>query len=106
MTQVKAGAHTARLITINHEGKSYDIVPGGAGSVAVDIPSAAAKSPFVKALVESGDLIVGEHTEDEVDTDDKLLSLRKEAQSLGIKFDSRSTADSLQKKIDETKAPK
>lgn len=106
MVQIKAGAQTARLITINHNGKSFDIVPGGAGSVPVEIPNAAAKLPFVKALVESGELVMGDMTEDEDEVDDKLQTLRKEAEALGVKFDGRTGAETLQKKIDEAKAPK
>lgn len=105
MVQIKAGAQTARLITINHDGKSYEIVPGGAGSVPVEIPNAAAKLPFVKALVDSGDLVMGDVTEED-EADDKLQTLRKEAEALGVKFDGRTGAETLQKKIDEAKAPK
>ncbi len=105
MVQIKAGAQTARLITINHDGKSYEIVPGGAGSVPVEIPNAAAKLPFVKALVDSGDLVMGDVAEED-EPDDKLQTLRKEAEALGVKFDGRTGAETLQKKIDEAKAPK
>lgn len=99
MAQVKAGAQTARLITINHDGKSYDIVPGGAGSVAVQIPDSAAKIVFVKALVDSGDLILTDVGEDEADDGD-IDALRAQADALGIEYDKRWGVKKLQSAID------
>lgn len=98
MAKLKAGAQTARLITVNHEGESYEIVPGGAGSVAVDVPNSIAKSPFVKALVEDGSLILSDVTEDE--PEDDLDALREEAEKLGIKVDKRWKAERIQQEID------
>lgn len=98
MAKLKAGVQTARLITVNHEGESYEIVPGGAGSVAVDVPNSIAKSSFVKALVEDGSLILSDVTEDE--PEDDLDALREEAEKLGIKVDKRWKAERIQQEID------
>lgn len=99
MAKVKAGTQTARLITINHDGKSYDIVPGGMGSVAVQIPNSAAKIDFVKLLVDSGDLIVTEFDEEKEESGD-IDVLRAQADALGIEYDNRWGAKKLQAAID------
>lgn len=110
MAQVKAGARTARPITINHGDKQYAIIPNGDSSQFVDVPNDVVKTKFVQNLINSGDLIVKGYEEPvkgkDDDEDDKLAALRQEAQSLGIDFDKRMKAETLQKKIDEAKAPK
>lgn len=109
MAQVKAGSRTARSITINHGDKTYNIVPGGDNSAFVEVPNEVVKGKFVQNLINSGDLIVKGYSEPvkgkDEDEDERLNSLRQEAQSMGLEFDKRMKADTLQKKIDEAKAP-
>lgn len=100
MAKVKAGPQTARLITINHNGKSYDIVPGGTGAVFVDVPNDAVKTPFVKALIESGELVMVE-SDSPVEDDDGLDELRAEAEKLGVKVDKRWKEERIQQEIDK-----
>jgi hypothetical protein len=110
MAQVKSGARTARPITINHGSDKYEIIPNGDNSQFVEVPNDVVKTQFVQNLINSGDLIVKGYEEPKKGKDDeedeKLASLRQEAQSLGIDFDGRASAATLQKKIDEAKAPK
>lgn len=62
----------ARLITINHlvDGveTSYPILPGE--NPAVEVPDAAKKIDFVKALLDSGDLRIADADEAEEDGDE------------------------------------
>lgn len=94
MAIVKSGQQTARLITINHAGKSYDIIPGDSAQV----PNAAVKIPFVQSLISEGSLIVTDVGEDE---DDGLDLLRAQAEALGIKVDKRWKAEKLQAAIED-----
>jgi len=109
MAQVKAGPRTARSITINHGNAAYEIIPGGDNSAFVEVPNDVVKSKFVQNLINSGDLIVKGYEEPvkgkDEDEDERLNKLRQEAQSMGLEFDKRMKADTLQKKIDEAKAP-
>lgn len=109
MAQVKAGPRTARAITINEGDKTYNIVPGGEASEFVDVPDSVVRGKFVQNLINSGDLIVKGYKEpvkgEDDEEDEKLATLRQEAQSLGLKVDARWKAERLQKEIDEAKAP-
>lgn len=105
MAKLKTSPRTARLITINGEdGTSYDIVPGGDGSVFVEVPAAVANSKFVKNLIDAGILIKGDSDESDL-IDDHRAKLIQEATELGIKIDKRWKDDKLQQAIDEAKAP-
>lgn len=109
MAKVKAGPHTARLITINDtDGTAYDVVPGGEGAAEVVIPNRLAKSQFVQALAKQGDLILTEVGEDEPESgEDALLEeKRKEAEELGVKVDKRWKEDRIQQEIDKAKEQK
>lgn len=44
-----------RLIVINHEGKKYEVVPGV--NKTTNIPAKAASLPFVKKLLDEGELV-------------------------------------------------
>lgn len=109
MAQVKAGPRTARSITINHGDAAYEIIPGGDNSAFVEVPNDVIKGKFVQNLINSGDLIVKGYEEPvkgkDEEEDERLNKLRQEAQSMGLEFDKRMKADTLQKKIDEAKAP-
>ncbi len=109
MAQVKAGPRTARPITINHGADQYEIIPNGDNSQFVEVPADVVKTKFVQSLVDSGDLIVKGGQEPvkgkDDEEDERLNNLREEARNLGIKFDGRASAETLQKKIDEAKAP-
>lgn len=81
----------ARLITINHlvgdKETSYPILPGE--NPAVEVPDAAAKIDFVKALLKNGDLrrVGADELEDEESDDDSdgvITQLQEEAAGLGI----------------------
>ena len=101
MAKVKAASQTARLITINDtDGKSYDVVPGGDGSVEVVIPNRLAHGAFVQALIKQGDLILTEDGEDEKEDGD-IEDLRAQAEELGIQVDKRWKASRLQQEIDK-----
>ncbi|CAA9993652.1 unnamed protein product [Nesidiocoris tenuis] len=103
------GPRTARAITINEGDKTYNIVPGGDASEFVDVPDSVVRGKFVQNLINSGDLIVKGYKEpvkgEDDEEDEKLATLRQEAQSLGLKVDARWKAERLQKEIDEAKAP-
>ncbi len=81
----------ARLITINHlvDGTetSYPILPGE--NPAVEVPDAAAKIDFVKALLKNGDLRRVGADELEGDDDDEggddIEALREQAGQAGVK---------------------
>lgn len=109
MAQVKASPRTARAITINEGDKVYNVVPGGEDSEFVEVPDSVVRGKFVQALINSGELIVKGYKEpvkgEDDEEEEKLLKLRQEAQSLGLKVDARWKADRLQKEIDEAKAP-
>lgn len=85
----------ARLITINHlvDGvlTSYPILPGE--NPAVEVPDAAKKIDFVKALLKSGDLRIADADEagreEEEEGDDDIDTLRAEAAELGIEVSNR-----------------
>lgn len=95
----------ARLITINHlvDGveTSYPILPGE--NPAVEVPDAAAKIDFVKALLNNGDLRrVGadEFEDDDGEEDgDDIDSLSADAEALGIKIDKRWKEAKLREEI-------
>lgn len=90
----------ARLITVNFGGEKFKILPGE--NPAVEVPDEAAKLPFVKALLKSGDLRrVGsdELGEQEEDGDDGLDELTAQAKALGIKVDKRWKAERLAEEI-------
>jgi len=109
MAQVKAGARTARPITINHGDKQYEIIPNGDSSQFVDVPNDVVKTKFVQNLINSGDLIVKGYEEPvkgkDEEEDERLVTLRQEAQSMGLEIDKRWKAERLQKEIDQAKAP-
>lgn len=109
MAQVKAGGRTARSITINHGETKYEIIPNGDNSQFVEVPNEVVKGKFVQNLINSGDLIVKGYEEPvkgkDAEEDERLVTLRQEAQSLGIEIDKRWKAERLQKEIDEAKAP-
>lgn len=100
----------ARLITINVAGEKgerptiYRILPGD--NPAVEVPDAVCKMPFVRALIEAGDLSV-ELADDEpaasVDQGESadIESLREQAEGLGINVDKRWSAKRLQAEIDK-----
>lgn len=78
----------ARLITINADGKKYQVLPGL--NPVVEVPDEVAKIPFVKALLKNGSL--RRAGEDELEADegeDELEALRKQAKELGINVDKR-----------------
>lgn len=103
MAKVKAAPQTARLITINDtDGKAYDIVPNGAGSVDVEIPNRLAHSPFVQALAKEGHVVLSDVGGDEPEDAD----LYAEAEELGIKVDKRWKTERIQQEIDKAKADK
>lgn len=110
MAQAKAGGRTARPITINHGDKKYEIIPNGDNSQFVEVPNEVVKTKFVQSLIDSGELIVKGYEEPvkgkDEEEDERLNTLRLEAQSLGIEIDKRWKAERLQKEIDEAKAPK
>lgn len=109
MAQVKSGARTARSITINHGDKKYQIIPNGDNSQFVEVPNDVVKTKFVQNLVDSGELIVKGQEEPlkgkDEEEDNRLATLRQQAQSMGIEVDKRWKLDRLQKEIDEAKAP-
>lgn len=104
MAKIKAGAHTARQITVNHGDANFDIIPNGKDSAFVDVPDEVLKTPFVKALVDSGDLVVGSHEEDA--PNEERQTLLRSAQEAGVKVDKRWSDERLQQEIDKAKAPK
>lgn len=80
----------ARLITINHlvggTRTSYKILPGE--NPAVEVPDAAAKIDFVKALLKNGDLrrVGADELEgDDDDEGDDIEALREQAGRAGVK---------------------
>lgn len=90
----------ARLITVNFDGEKFKILPGE--NPAVEVPDEAAKLPFVKALLKSGDLRrVGsdELDEQEEDDGDELGELTAQAKALGIKVDKRWGVERLAEEI-------
>ena len=88
-----------RLIKVNHDGKSYLIKCGE--SPAVDVPDAACKSSFVRALINSGDLIQQVAPAEPSITGDKSKSeLIQECELLGIETNSRDTVKTLTEKIE------
>lgn len=100
MAKVKAAPQTARLITINDtDGKSYDVVPGGDGSVDVEIPNRLAHSAFVQVLAKEGHVVLSDVGEDESEDAD-IDELRAQAEALGIKVDKRWKAEKLQAAIE------
>lgn len=52
---MKLKNNSARLLTVNHNGSKYRILPGN--NPAVDVPNDACKSDFVKNLLKIGDLV-------------------------------------------------
>ncbi len=103
MAKVKSGPQTARLITLNDtDGTAYDIVPGGADSVDVEIPNRLAHLPFVQELAKEGQIILS----DVEPEDDGLDDLRAEAESLGVKVDKRWKEERIQQEIDKAKKEK
>lgn len=94
----------ARLITINllSDGveTSYPILPGE--NPAVEVPDAAAKIDFVKALLKNGDLRrVGadELEPDEDEGDDDIEALREQAGRAGVKVNKTWGAARLREEI-------
>lgn len=101
MALVKTGIQTARLVTINHEDESYDIIPGGKDSEFVEIPDELLDLPFVAALIEDGTLVAkrGQLSKFGESIDD----LRAEAESLGVAVDKRWKAGRLKLEIESAK---
>lgn len=94
----------ARLITIRHivDGAkvSYQILPGE--NPAVEVPDEVAKTAFVKALIQNGDLRrvgadeLGDESEDDSDDIDVL---REQAGRAGVKVDKTWGAARLREEI-------
>lgn len=96
----------ARLIIINmRDGETetgYQILPGE--NPAVEVPDAAAKLDFVKALLKSGDLRRVGADELEVDEGDEEPTLAEQAEALGIKVDKRWGDEKLREEIAKAQA--
>lgn len=101
----------ARLITINHlvgeKETSYPILPGE--NPAVEVPDAAAKIDFVKALLKNGDLRrvgadeLGDDDEGDDDSDAIIAQLQEEAAGLGIEVNPVWKEARLRKEIAKAK---
>lgn len=104
MAKLKTAPHTARLITLNHaDGRTFEIIPNGDGSVFVDVPNDLVKTKFVKNLIDAGILIKGDGDDSEVD--EEMTRLLEEAARYDIKVDKRWKAERIQQEIDKAKAP-
>jgi hypothetical protein len=90
----------ARLITINADGKSYQILPGN--HPAVDVPDEVCKRDFVKALLHCGDLVRESAPEvEEADQDGELEVLRELCAEAGVKVDKRWGVERLREELDK-----
>lgn len=93
----------ARLITIRHivDGAkvSYQILPGE--NPAVEVPDEVAKTAFVKALIQNGDLrrVGADEGDDEGEDEDDIATLREQAGRAGVKVDKRWSAERLREEI-------
>ncbi|EKT4497367.1 hypothetical protein QEM27_005192 [Pseudomonas putida] len=93
----------ARLITIRHivDGAkvSYQILPGE--NPAVEVPDEVAKTAFVKALIQNGDLrrVGADEGDDEGEDEDDIATLREQAGRAGVKVDKRWSAARLREEI-------
>ncbi|HBO3938705.1 TPA: hypothetical protein ACQQIX_006056 [Pseudomonas aeruginosa] len=93
----------ARLITIRHivDGAkvSYQILPGE--NPAVEVPDEVAKTAFVKALIQNGDLrrVGVDEGDDEGEDEDDIATLREQAGRAGVKVDKRWSAERLREEI-------
>lgn len=83
----------ARLITINADGKKYQVLPGL--NPVVEVPDEVAKIPFVKALLKNGSLrriskvdVDGDDSAS-YDAMDREMELIDQAEKLGIAVDKR-----------------
>jgi hypothetical protein len=97
--------NVARLITINHNGKRYDVKPGENPSV--DVPDEACKTAFVQNLINTGQLLAqvgGAVTADVVDdkaeeraelTEMTIKELREHAKLLDLEGYSNLGKDEL-----------
>ena len=92
---------SARLIDFSWDKKKYRLMPAGKS---VEVPDAAAKSTFLKALIDDGSVakVANELTKEEKAAI-KLESLQEEAKSLGIEFDDSWNAKDLTAEIKKKK---
>ncbi|TGA85219.1 hypothetical protein [Pseudomonas aeruginosa] len=93
----------ARLITIRHivDGAkvSYQILPGE--NPAVEVPDEVAKTAFVKALIQNGDLrrVGADEGDDEGEDEDDIATLREQAGRAGVKVNKTWGAARLREEI-------
>lgn len=89
---------SARLLTVNHKGEKYRILPGN--NPAVEVPDAACKSDFVKGLLANGSLmqVAKVETVTEPDERDELIA---ELESLGVDVDNRWGVERLKKELEQ-----
>jgi len=94
---------SARLITINHEGEKYRLIPAGKP---VAFPSDKAEGcKFLQILVKDGNVdILDGPDKSEAKEPDPLEGLRDEAEGLGITVDKRWGEAKLKEAIDAAKA--
>lgn len=85
----------ARLITINHNGKSYRLLPAGDS---VEAPESIKDSKFFTLLLREGSVRITD------DTVDPLQTLRDEAEELGVSVDKRWGEAKLRQSIEDAKA--
>lgn len=101
MALVKTGTQTARLITINYEDSSYNIIPSGKDSEFVEIPDELLDLPFVDALIEDGTLVAKRGQLSKVG--ESIDDLRAEAESLGVVVDKRWKVGRLKLEIESAR---
>lgn len=83
----------AKLITLNYDGKAYKFMPAGDS---VEVPDKAKnESPFLGALLRSGDL------SEVAKSEDGMTSLIEQAEELDIKVDKRWSETRLKDEIDK-----
>lgn len=91
--------NAARLITINHNGESYPILPGN--NPAVDVPDAAC-GDYVGALISCGDLSkVGDSEPVKTDSDGEEEVMRQLLEEAGVEVDGRWGVRRLQAELDK-----
>ena len=101
MALIKTGTQTARLVTINYEDSSYDIIPGGKDSEFVEVPDELLDLPFVDALIEDGTLVAKRGQLSKVG--ESIDDLRAEAESLGVAVDKRWKVGRLKLEIESAR---
>lgn len=84
-------------------GEAYDLMPAGG---VVEVPESVATSRYAKALIDTGDIeVVKGESSDSDDDDDQFKGMKKAdlqtlAESMGLKFDNRTTVDELKALIE------